>query len=204
MNCKEVQDFLAEYWELSAQDEKRHRMERHLMQCSACAEEFRMWKVSRELIQSSQFTNHDRQAGRSPIASGVMERIYAEETWRVPLASRAYRLTGKIRRNAMMAIALFLGIFIVSFFYSVVIDRSANEALHEFDGIFPIANAAGEHNATKVKSGLFEGIPVASISAPNVLRMGPIQTYPDYLLAVSLLGLIFTLLLLNWLSRIRA
>ena len=51
---------------------------------------------------------------------------------------------------------------------------------------------------------LYDGMPVASISAPTIFRMGPIQTYTDYLLALSILGFVFTLLIMNWLSRIRA
>jgi hypothetical protein len=37
-----------------------------------------------------------------------------------------------------------------------------------------------------------------------MIRMGPIRSYPDYMVVLSLLGLTATLLIMNWLSRTRA
>jgi hypothetical protein len=48
-----------------------------------------------------------------------------------------------------------------------------------------------------------EGLPVASIGDPIVLALPLVDSYPNYLLVISMFGLIGTLLLLNWFMRIR-
>jgi hypothetical protein len=47
-------------------------------------------------------------------------------------------------------------------------------------------------------------VATASIKEPSMIRMGPIRTYPDYFVVLSLLGLTSTLLIMNWLSRTKA
>ncbi|MNW18862.1 hypothetical protein D3C71_2185930 [compost metagenome] len=50
-------------------------------------------------------------------------------------------------------------------------------------------------------AGFYAEVPVASISDPFVLKVVP--AFPQYYVALSLLGLVMALLTLNWLSRTR-
>src|SRR5690606_5590322 len=116
---------------------------------------------------------------------------------------RSYALSLKVRRNVMACFSLFLAIFVVSFAYSFQSGAINEPDISHHSGIIETAHAKSSDLAGK--PAIFADTPIASISAPSVLTIGPIQTtYTDYLLALSIIGLVITLLLMNWLSRLRA
>jgi hypothetical protein len=203
MKCNEIQDLFGNYWDLPEQDEQRILVNDHLARCAACREEFEFWKESADLIQVSALVA-DQPLSNSKLTKSVMERIYTDESWRLPVNSRSYRFGYKLRRNIFAVLAFCMVFFMASFIYSIVSESNTSDvqAFIDSSGLLPSTDAMGDGEIA-VSSDYFEQMPVASISDPIMLQMGPI-TYPDYLVAVSLLGLITVLLMLNWFSRTRA
>ncbi len=202
MNCNECNEMLAEYWDLPSNDIRKVSANRHLSTCQACREEFEMWKMSSDLIQFSRESEQAVSTTYQPISTEVMGRIYKDESWRLPLTFKSYTFSYKVRRKIMATFALFMAIFIVTFINSLTGGSEISTDFNQMTGISDTAHI-DELNIDS-NPPMFDGMPVASISAPTILRMGPIQTYTDYLLALSILGFIFTLLIMNWLSRLRA
>lgn len=203
MKCNEVQEWLGEYCDLPVQDLRRQRIDEHIRHCSACAEELRIWEESADLIKTGIFASGTD--GGSRIASDVMSRIYSDESWRIPVADRTYNLSSKMFRNITAVMAFCLTLFIFSFIYSISQDGQPQETAQsgiELRGMFPSDTIQDAHSISS-KSSIFEGVPVASITSPNVLRIQP-PSYPHYWMALSILGMIFGLLTMNWLSRIKS
>lgn len=203
MKCNEVQEWLGEYSDLPVQDLRRLRIDEHIRHCSACAEEFHIWEESADLIKTDIFAAGTYEGSR--IASDVMSRIYTDESWRIPVADRTYKISTKMRRNIMAVMAFCLTLFIFSFIYSISQDGQTQETAQNgirLTGMFPADTIQDAHSISS-KSSIFEGVPVASITPPNVLRIQP-PSYPHYWMALSILGMIFGLLTMNWLSRIKS
>lgn len=199
MKCDEVNEVFAAYWDLSEDDMLHVKVKEHIKSCHSCAEEFKIWEESSSLIQDAStpitaYSNHN-------ISSQVMARIYSDESWRMPVPDRMYTITYKLRRNLTGIIAFCLALFTISFIYSVIYQEPA---VPNFDGIVPVAVAmADTSQKLDYSNKMLQGIPVASISDPFTLQIGPIKTYPDYLIVVSLLGIMAALLIMNWFSRIK-
>ncbi len=202
MNCSDVNEMLAEYWDLTDHDPRKIELDQHITHCSDCEEQFQLWEESSRLIQTS-----------SPPLSGinmperlskrVMNQIYDDESWRVPVPNRIYSISYKIRRNLTAVISFCLTLFTISFLYSIF--NKSSEPVYSFEGLMPVASAMADSNKeTNIFSATFQGVPVASISEPFILGMNPIKSYPDYMVALSLLGIVIALLIMNWFSRIRA
>jgi hypothetical protein len=202
MKCVEIQELLGTYWDLPKEDIRRLQVDEHIRRCMSCKEEFEIWQESTHLIQNLRLGPLQP---KEPVkvSKQVMNRIYTDESWRIPVANRAYSISYKMRRNVSAVLAFCLTLFIFSFVYSVVFVPPAEEAytFNNSTGLLPVANALGE-NSTSAEH--IQGVPIASISDPLIIHMGIIKTYPDYLVVISLLGIISLLLTLNWLSRIRA
>lgn len=203
MDCKQCKELLGQYWDLPEDDLIRQQLDEHLLQCADCAEEFALWQQSFELIQQSSVQPEvDTQ---SKIASQVMQRIYQDEGWREPIPHRIYSISYKLRRNLTLAISFFLALFTVGFLYLILSEAEPEPVNYSFDGLMPVASAVGDSGAKTVSISVpLQGVPVASLSDPFVLGVNSIKDHPDYLVVVSILGIICTLLVMNWFSRIRA
>ncbi|MFD2612034.1 anti-sigma factor family protein [Paenibacillus gansuensis] len=198
MNCEEIQDLLGTYWDLPEEDPQRELVNRHLQTCRSCSEEFEIWRESEDLIQVSALIA-ERPSAENRIVQSVMDRIYAEESWKLPAHNRIYNTTYKWRRNVSAVLALCLAFFCVSFVYSLVSESHSQKVQTALDSSDLLPSGALTENGLQVSASVFQELPVASISDPIVLKVD--MSYPDYLVAVSLLGFISLLLLLNWFSR---
>lgn len=199
MNCNDAQDKFGEYWDLSEHDEDRIAIDAHLLECKACAEQFLLWEESEEMIR---FLS-DEEENLGPIEHvnrNVMDRIYAEESWLMPVPHKSYQFSKSFRRNIALIVAAFMAMFASAFFVFVFDHHGgASQAeIAEISGLMDTANASGDGLVT---TGFYAEVPVASISDPFVLKVMP--AFPQYYVALSLLGMIMTLLILNWLSRTR-
>ncbi|HEY0827039.1 MAG TPA: zf-HC2 domain-containing protein [Bacilli bacterium] len=204
MKCEEVQDMLGTYWDFSEDDSDRIAVDVHLETCSSCSEEFNIWRESMTLIHTSAIRLVDP-VKTSRIRSSVMDRIYSDEAWRIPIPDRVYSISYRLRMKMTVIIASCLALFMIGFIYSILSEDSLSLKGDNLSGLFPAASALGDGNIDSPNnSGTFKFVPVASISDPFFLKVNPIQSFPDYLLAISLLGLFCALLIMNWLSRIRA
>jgi len=195
MNCTDVQNLFGDYFDLSEDDIRRKCMDKHILDCSKCAEEFEIWSESTQLIQA------ENQALPTPntilpIAHKVMDRIYQDESWRIPVQNRIYSIPFKLRRSLTAVIALFLAIFMFSLLYNLV-DNTSNNVAASY-GMVAVGTAPSIDNSISDTA-------VAStanfITEPIKLTM---VSTPDYWLALSLLGLISALLTMNWLSRLKS
>lgn len=201
MNCNETQTKFGEYWDLSEEDHDRKAIDLHLLECDACAEQFRLWEESEDLIR---FLSEEEEliGPTDHLNRSVMERIYAEDSWLMPVPHKSYQFSKSFRRNIAIVVAACMAMFACAFFVFVFErdDGAAKMEISELSGLMDTANASGD--GLVVTAGFFAEVPVASISDPFVLKVVP--AFPQYYVALSLLGIIMTLLILNWLSRTRS
>jgi predicted anti-sigma-YlaC factor YlaD len=213
MKCTDIQDALAGYWDLSDEDERRKKIDTHLASCESCMEEFSIWQESAQLIRDTVGTL-ERPPQYEPVTKQVMNRIYAGENWRMPVADRMYSISYVLRRNASIAIAFCMTLFVVGLLLSIFQTSPASDTYsaesNAIYGLKPVASAtsgavSGPASSVSKSMSLSSGaVATASIKEPSMIRMGPIRTYPDYFVVLSLLGLTSTLLIMNWLSRTKA
>lgn len=111
----------------------------------------------------------------------------------------------------MAVIACSLALFVISFLFAIIYDNGSEVSLASaepsmFDLQAPQALDAGNTNVSM--NGHSMGSAVASLNPsfmePLRFNVGPIHSYPHYLLVVSILGLIGTMLVMSWLSRTKA
>lgn len=210
MNCEKVRQWLGEYWDMPENDLRRKSADDHIATCSRCAAEFEIWRESHELI-------HEAQSAASPyampkpstasIADRVMSRIYADESWRRPVAEKMYSLSYKVRRNLTLVLSFCMAMFTMSLVHLLFRGSSASEPqarVEDFSGLLPVANAVVDSGRSSSVIDSLEGVPVASISDPLILRVGYVPSSPDYFLVLSILGILITVLIMNWFSRIKA
>ncbi|MFC4777579.1 anti-sigma factor family protein [Paenibacillus sp. GCM10023252] len=200
MNCNEAQDLFAEYWDLTPGHSRREAVDSHLQHCSDCLSQFKLWEESEELIR--RLSMNDELIGPiDHVNREVMDRIYAEDSWLLPVNHKSYQFSRHFRRNLAIVIASCLAMFACGlFFFLFGADQSATEEqMATLTGLMDTANASGD--GAFIQAEFSTEVPVASISDPFVLQVVP--TYPGYWVALSLLGVIMTLLILNWLSRTR-
>jgi hypothetical protein len=205
MKCDDIQQLFGIYFDLPDDDLRRKCVDEHILRCRDCAEEFEIWLESTSLIRSMHdIPQFPRKS--TPIADKVMNRIYEDESWRIPVTDRIYQIPYKLRRNLTAIIALSLAVFVVSFLFNLVYpSHSTMNALEASpSGFNQVASAAGVGSGEGVVSAI-SSTAVASTSAIIVapIKISYIHT-PDYWLALSLLGLISALLTMNWLSRTRS
>jgi predicted anti-sigma-YlaC factor YlaD len=206
MTCTEIQDLFGVYFDLPEEDPRRADVDAHIAVCESCREEFLIWEESTDLIRMAKDDTVPHLYAAPPITDNVMKRIYQDESWRLPVSNRIYSIPFKLRRNMTAVIAFFLALFIVSFLYSamdgpVTIAGDTTGSYGVVQAAKASANAADSLNVHKMV-----GTTLASASPTMIdpVKIGPIKTVPDYFLSLSILGLISTLLIMNWLSRTRS
>jgi hypothetical protein len=210
MKCEEIGELLGAYWDLPEHDLKKQRVDEHIKHCKSCAAEFEIWLESTELIKSSA-AQGDFSANSTPISRSVMNRIYEDESWRVPVADRMYAFSFKVRRNLTAVIAFCLALFVFSFLYSISHQQMGGEngAVTPNSSVFgrmgdPVVVAGGKAESMNIHTMPSAVASLKGFSEPFMYQVGPIHTYRDYMLFLSLLGLTCTLLIMNWLSRTRS
>ncbi|BBH20975.1 hypothetical protein Back11_23200 [Paenibacillus baekrokdamisoli] len=199
MKCLEVQQSFGAYWDLIEDGEERMTIDDHLDYCETCREEFRIWEESEQLIRF--FSENEDEIGPiDHVNHGVMDRIYAEESWLIPVSSRSYQFSKSFRRNVTAIVACCMAIFVSGLFYLLTgYNNSSSVEVAKLTGLIETANAASD--VSLIGADFYADVPVASISDPILLNIVP--TVPQYWVALSLLGIIMTLLILNWFSRTR-
>lgn len=202
MKCDEVRERIVEYGEWPENDWNRRRVDEHVKGCRACAEELRLWQESASLIQAIDFeADVEALRERGRMSSSVMNRIYADESWRLPVNEKLYAIPHRLRIRLMSLIAGCLAMFGCAFLYYMM-EPEPTTSYVPSSGVLSVSALGGSENAGLALAGL-DGIPVASIGDPIILGLPVVDSYPDYLLVLSLIGLICALLTLNWLARIR-
>lgn len=202
MRCHDVQQLFGLYWDLPRTDLRRTAVDEHIRRCHTCAEEFEIWEESLKLISYSGDQDVELEPSRS-ISTSVMERIYRDEAWRVPIVDRVYSLSRAMKLRISAVIGLCLMLFLSGLLFAIAADEPEQAAYTFRPGVVPIMSA--QDSDSGVKLALFsEEIPTASITAPLVIDMKTADSDPDFMIVVSILGVVLSLLIMNWLSRLRA
>ncbi len=202
MNCAEIKELMVDYHDLPQTDNNRLLVDEHVQHCTECAKELIFWQESYHLIHSATHIESSDLPAQSSITKSVMERIYTQERWRLPIVERIYAIPYILRIRMMTMFAALLTIFIGGFTYTLILPQevgSMNTSITEVMGV----KTLGSNESSEFSVIMDEGLPVASIGDPIVLALPLVDSYPDYLLVISMFGLIGTLLLFNWFMRIR-
>lgn len=200
MKCNEIQERFGVYWDFAEDDPDRMEVDSHLAECGVCSEQFRLWEESEELIRS--FSETVEAIGpMEHVTRNVMDRIYNEQSWLMPVPSKSYQFSKSFRRNIAMVIAACMAMFACALFVFIFDQQETTSPkdIAQLSGLIDTANAS--RDSFTLTAGFYAEVPVASISDPFVLKVVP--AFPQYYVALSLLGLIMALLILNWLSRTR-
>jgi hypothetical protein len=196
-----MEELLPAYWDMPDHDIRRKRMDEHRKICPSCSEQFHLWRESAELIKSSSLSAMPGPAAPyRPTSERVMNRIYRDESWRVPIPNRIYRISYRTRRVSTLTLSFFLAMMSISLYLALSESKAEEEIA--FAPIVPVASAQPS-GLTLTSGSVLEGVPIASISDPLLIAFGPVENDPNYWLVLSLLGTVSTLLIMNWLSRIR-
>lgn len=201
MNCEQAEELFGIYRDLSEHSPERLLVDIHVRSCPSCAEQFRMWEESADLIRSSPLNDdspdHEWQAGPT-LSDKVMNRIYAEQSWYMPTTRRTYAFSLGFRKQVAGVLAALLALFAVGFIYSAV--NRVIGADRDVTGVIETASAFADSH--ELSNNMNIDVPSASLSEPYVLHVTPAM--PEYWVALSMLGMIMTLLILNWFSRVRS
>ncbi|TXK81393.1 anti-sigma factor [Paenibacillus sp. N3.4] len=209
MKCSDIQELFGVYWDLPNDDLRRAAVDKHIETCPACAEEFLIWEESTLLIRTAAM-DKELPDYEPMVSAKVMNRIYENESWRIPVPERMYAISYTFRRNLTAVIAFCLALFVFSFLFAIVYEGTPQSAVALADNsLFDLeAPQALKATGTESMNGHKMGDAVASLNPsfmePLRFHVGPIHSYPHYLLVVSILGLIGTIIIMNWLSRTKA
>jgi hypothetical protein len=201
MNCQDVLERLGEYRDLSPDDPVKADIDRHVCDCASCREEFLFWQQSAKLILTVA-EPADMRLRTGSVADKVMARIYETESWRKPVVLHTYSLSWRVRRNVMACFAMCLAFFFAAFMLSLVPDADEVAVSPEFN--IQVVTVVAQGESPEVQPSIFSDTPVVSVGPTVLLMAGSAQTTANVYMAASISGLIITLLLMNWLSRLRA
>jgi hypothetical protein len=197
MKCEEASEWFGVYRDLPVMSPERLALEKHVAGCEDCAEEFRIWEESADLIRDLPL--EDEETGRTWVADTlnqqVMNRIYTEHSWFMPTVRKTYAFTNGFRRNVAVLLAGLIGVFGIAFLYTAWNRLSSGDGSSA--GIMETAIAFDGQSGSRMVE-----VPVASLSDPIVLHVTPVM--PEYWIALSMLGMIMMMLILNWFSRVRS
>jgi hypothetical protein len=199
MKCDQAQEWFGLVWDLPEDDPERLIFEAHLAECDRCAEEFRIWEESETMLRRLQIADAEQDPDER-INRSVMERIYEEDFWLLPVKDRTYRWSESFRRGVAAAMACCLAMFVCAFVYMAIgsPEKEATDAqIAKLTGMLDTISSID--GAEPISVEFYQDMPVASISGPVVLTVVP--TYPQYWIALSILGMIMTLLTINWFAR---
>lgn len=207
MKCSSIQELFGIYFDLPKNDLRRVCVDEHIRRCTGCRAEFGIWKDSTELIRLAK----DEPASSlqsSTIAGKVMDRIYAEDLWTLPLSNRIYSIPYKLRRNLSAFISFCFVLFVLSFFFALIDGNrgQGEETRHAQYGFTQTVHASSGTTEDSLHIHTAPQVALASAGPMMIkpVKIGLIQTAPDYFLILSILGMIAALLIKNWLSRIRS
>lgn len=199
MKCEEAGEWFGIYRDLPENSEERLAIDEHVQTCANCAEEFAIWEESALLIQELPLTeSEDEETVTSAwVNQNVMNRIYAEQSWYMPAVRRTYAFSYGFRRKVAGILAALFALFVSGFLYTLygrLHGGSAGASAIESASAFSASHQAGDS--------VHFDVPLASLSDPIMLNVSPAM--PEYWIALSIVGMIMTMLILNWFSRIRA
>ena len=200
MKCDEAGEWFGVYWDLPEDSPERLAVDLHVRNCKTCEEEFRMWEESAAIIHElpSGDPAFEEPAAAQWVNDNVMNRIYSEQSWYLPPVRRTYAFSYGFKRKIAGLLAALLALFVSGFLYTAI--EGADRSGERISGVMDTANAFSSDHG--FGSSMHLEVPVASLGDSIMLNVTPAM--PQYWVALSMLGIVMTLLILNWLSRVRS
>lgn len=202
MNCHDIHALFEVYPDLPEDDVRRIQVRKHVEHCRTCKEELDFWENHAELLSSIHSYDTVPEPTTS-VSSQVMNRIYQTDTWRIPVPERMYLISNKMRRNFSAVLVCCLSLFVASFLFSLIDGLEGTDSTHgkSVFGLHPVASAAASSESVD-----FSRMPnaVASLTDPFLLQTNAMSTLPNYMLALSIIGTVSTLLIMNWWFRTKS
>jgi hypothetical protein len=200
MKCEEAAEWFGSYRDLPEHSAESLRVDLHISECKLCMEEFLMWEQSAQLIHDLPSSDYEQDEPISTdwVNQNVMNRIYSEQSWYLPAVRRTYSFSFTFRKKIAGLLAALFTIFICGFLYTS--NDRWNGGGSEGSGVMETASAFSVRQ--QFGNSVHLDVPVASLSDPIMLNVSPAM--PEYWIALSMLGMIMTLLILNWFSRVRS
>lgn len=199
MNCHDIHALFEVYPDLPKDDVRRAQVLKHVEQCRACKEELEFWEHHAELLNSIPSYEQIPEPSRS-VSNQVMSRIYEKDTWRIPVPERMYLISNKMRRNFSAVLVCCLTLFVASFMFTLVDGMQKVNSPHgkAVFGLQPVASAAASTEMVELSR-----MPnaIASLTDPFLLQTSAMSSLPGYMLALSIIGTVSTLLIMNWWFR---
>lgn len=196
IKCDDILKYIDQYWLMDDNNITKIEIEAHLCDCEHCAGLFDLGVLSPS--HSSSWDEPAMTADGVRISDHVMNRIYQEQDWAMPIYKKKYKFSKAFKRNIVLGIAASLALFFVAIFTMLSEDGqvSSNKVEANQSGVIDVVVAKGSVQATDV---LAEHVAVASLSDPIIMKAVP--TYSQYYIALAIIAIIGILLVLNWFSR---
>lgn len=199
MKCCEAQELFGLMWDIPSEDPKRRMLEQHIATCSECSAEFQFWEESRLLIQDLDMEITEEQS--ESVNRQVMDRIFNESPWLIQDKGKPFAVSGATRRRISLWISACIMLFLISFFFFIMMDRSTQSVEPvPTNGIFTTGVAGNPSNLLENGSYIIPELN-SGIIEPLVVSMGP--THPLYWMVLSILSVALALFSLRRLSHIR-
>ncbi|MFD2115946.1 anti-sigma factor family protein [Paenibacillus yanchengensis] len=202
MNCDDVQTLLGSYIDMSLDDELKQYIDEHLVHCDHCLEYY--GNMDEELFQM-EYDNLE--SSYDPLATpsldrmndNVMKQIFQEESWLAPTTVKSYSFSKYFRRNLAIIVTVCMAILTSALFMMLFNQQPESLDIASMSGFMDPSLASAD--PAPISASFYAEVPVASISDPIILTLVP--TFPQYYIALSLIGIVMALLSLNWISRTR-
>ena len=201
MECAEALDWVSVFSDMPADDPQRLEIESHLAYCESCAEQYRVWSMSEQWDEemtdwSLRTIDWEEAPVRQFRVEDVMERIYHDNPWFTPVHRRGKRMSPRMRNMFAGVVSFCLAVFL-SGLLALAITADQSNAEPVLTGIIPTTIAG---DTASPPFGIIEiDLVEQGVHDPILLQVVP--TVPQYWIALSLFGVSFALLLLNWLTR---
>lgn len=202
MKCEEVLEMMAEYADNLLPESMRVRVEEHLVACDACRTECELWTKSGLWLQMDKEQYNSVHAPRS-IVDAVMTRIFAEDRWAIPIRQKVFTVTARMWRFAVST-ALVLLILCGLSLYTISQEGLIGDN-HLFTPTKPEAIAASIETTPGIAQiHANSGFPAAGEVASSVFVYETgvsLAEKPDFVIIVSLFGILTAVITMSWLSR---
>ena len=201
-SCDDFQEIMSNASDPGLTGQLSNKLSEHLAICEECQMINQQWMMIRQEIRAiaeesiMEHTNENHPPHpTSKMASKVMEQIYRQDDWRRPVVERQFSFSNKMHRTISIGVAFFVSVFLIGFLYALIVPpvMPVDEPLI---GIQPIAIAGGITDDE-----FFSTTAMANITVPMKLSPDASVVAINYLLVISMIGLVTVMLLLNWFSR---
>ncbi|MGN7468962.1 zf-HC2 domain-containing protein [Brevibacillus sp. SAFN-007a] len=213
MKCEEVQEILPDYAENLLPEVTQRRVDHHMASCYACRSDYEIWSDSGEWMKMDKEEYHSVTPSRS-IVDAVMARILSEEQWAIPIGRKIFSVTARMRRmGASVAVLLLL-----LFTFTLYVNTSSTEAnALVIDGEVMAMNTPKTQvisSSMQTDDGTYVVEAQPFSSQPNALASATASIVPldgkpttadaakpNYLIVLSVFGILITVLTMSWLTR---